>query len=352
MANQYVLGIGLEVTAAALGTVSKQMIASTENMRRPRLKRGVLGMGIFLNVLVGPLVDATAYAFAPQTVIAPFASLDVIFNACTAPLTLQWQGERLTWKHLLAALLVTGGASLAAVFGQDESSTLDQFELNRQLLRWHSLVYFIVEGVVVMIAVTLIKRDGRMKGLALGGVAGVLMGNVFLVKGFVGLLRIAISDDDWSAFETPTPWVLLFGAVIGSGLGTFFMQSGLRKYKGVYMVTIFEGMHITTACLSGDIVMSEMSQSSWRQYLLYWASISCIIGGIALINYISTDVELDVDSVIGVVPSSFTGPGSYRHPGMIMSRSSSVYSITSMVAAASFRAMDGTCDEPLRDAPG
>ena len=44
-----------------------------------------------MNMAVGPIVDASAYAFAPQVVVPPFACLDVIFNALTAPYTLDFQ---------------------------------------------------------------------------------------------------------------------------------------------------------------------------------------------------------------------------------------------------------------------
>ena len=38
-------------------------------------------MDNLVNVVVGAVVDASVYAFAAQTVIVVFASLDVIFNA-------------------------------------------------------------------------------------------------------------------------------------------------------------------------------------------------------------------------------------------------------------------------------
>ena len=38
-------------------------------------------MDNLVNVVVGAVVDASVYAFAPRTVIVLFASLDVIFNA-------------------------------------------------------------------------------------------------------------------------------------------------------------------------------------------------------------------------------------------------------------------------------
>lgn len=302
MSGLIFLGIALECCAAALGTLSKQLIALSENSVRPATKRFIWFLGIILNILVGPLVDASAYAFAPQTVIAPFASLDVLLNFLTAPCTLSFQREHLTWMHWVAALMVTGGAASAGVFGSNTgSSELTVDTLNEQLSKWQSWFYFGAEFVVVLLSLTQLRkiqnegdenaRNSGFHGLILGGVAGILMGNVFFVKGFVVLIRLAIEDNNWDAFGTITPYIMIAGAVVGSLLGTFFMQRGLRQHKGVYMVTIFEGAHISAACLSGSIVMGEMVHSTWLTWAAYWCSVGCIISGIALINYASSALE-------------------------------------------------------------
>jgi len=325
MANLTALGILLETLAAALGTISKQLIACSANLRVSTSRRCTLAIGIFLNVAVGPILDGAAYAFAAQTVIAPFASLDVLFNALTAPCTLKWQREKFTFLHVVAAAMVTGGASCAAVLASNEKGRelLTCDEIIHQLTRWQSLVYMAMEIVFGSVALILIRRNdlGRVQGMALGGFAGLLMGNVFFTKAFVGLLRKSFDDGDWAAFMTATPYMLLLTALGCSGLGTFFMQRGLVKYKGIYMVTIFEGVHITAACVSGDIVMEEMAESPWLNWVGYWASISGIIGGIALINYISTEVELDSAarealSVLSTLASlREPAPGSFNHLG-------------------------------------
>merc|ERR1719230_2440558 len=108
----------------------------------------------------------------------------------------------------------------------------------------------------------LLKKDllsGQVRGIALGAVAGVLMGNVFCVKGFIGLVRTSIDTGDIEAWLRPTPYGLILVAVGGAIYGHIFMRKGLGEYKGVFMVTIFEGAHITAACLSGCVVMAEMS---------------------------------------------------------------------------------------------
>lgn len=115
------------------------------------------------------------------------------------------------------------------------------------------------------------------------------------MKLFVGIVQTLIDSDDPDKFQvllTPEPYVLLAAAAVCSILGTIFMQRGLREYKGVFMVTIFEGSHIFTACLSGDVVLGEMAHASWAQYVLYWLSVSLIVCGIILMNWSSKDSEM------------------------------------------------------------
>ena len=71
------LGFKLGVTDAELGIFPKQLTAFFEH----RQSRVLNVMGILKNVLVDPIVDASAFTFTAQTVIVLFTSLNVIFNA-------------------------------------------------------------------------------------------------------------------------------------------------------------------------------------------------------------------------------------------------------------------------------
>jgi len=290
MALVYV-GVLLEILAAALGTLSKQLIAISEHLKKPWL----FHIGATINIAVGPLVDASAYAFAPQVIVAPFACLDVIFNALTAPYTLKWQNEVLTRAHFIGCGLVTCGASMTALFADTENVVYDVYMLEKQLLRPESLIYFTVELCGILTANYLLRRGlmtPMVRGISLGVIAGVLMGNVFFVKGLVSLARFSISTGDTQAWLRPTPYLMGGCAAGGAVIGHMFMRKGLGEYKGVFMVTIFEGAHITAACLSGCVVMSEMSGAPWWRYLCYWASVGTIIAGMLFINTAAADAEL------------------------------------------------------------
>jgi len=286
-----VVGIFLEVLAAALGTTSKQLIAYSEHVNQ----RWIFHLGAGINIFVGPVIDASAYAFAPQVVIAPFACLDVIFNALTAPYTLKFQQERMTRVHVIGTGLVSLGACFTAVFGSVSDDVLTVYELEAQLMKPASMAYLAVEFCLIVGMNLCLKArlvSATVRGISLGVIAGILMGNVFCMKGLIGIVRTSITNSDADAWLRPTPYILLAGAAGGAVLGHVFMRKGLGEYKGIFMVTIFEGAHITAACLSGCVVMEEMAHAPWWQYVLYWMSVSMIVGGMVLMNTTSADSKL------------------------------------------------------------
>lgn len=287
------IGIVLAIAAAAIGTTSKQLIAISAHLKRPCL----FHLGASLNIMVGPVVDASAYAFAPQVIVAPFACLDVIFNAMTAPYTLKWQGEKLTKIHLIGTALVSLGAVFTSLFASQENIVYSVRELEEQLFfRPTSLVYLTIEAVTLLSVEWAIRGkllSPAQRGIALGSIAGMLMGNVFFMKGLIGIIQTTVETGDYTAWLRPTPYILAAAAVFGAVYGHVFMRKGLAEYKGVFMVTIFEGAHITAACLSGCIVMEEMAGAVWWRYVCYWCAVALIVGGMLAINMAAAEAAMD-----------------------------------------------------------
>ena len=75
-------------------------------------------MGLVTNTVVGPLIDVSAYSFAPQSLVAPFGGLDVVWNALLAPFILN---ERLTRHRAVGSMLVMAGSIGSAIFGNQEA---------------------------------------------------------------------------------------------------------------------------------------------------------------------------------------------------------------------------------------
>lgn len=288
-----VIGVLLAVLAAAIGTTSKQLIAASEHWKKPWL----FHLGAGMNIALGPVVDASAYAFAPQVIVAPFACLDVIFNALTAPYTLRWQNERLTRAHISGTAFVAIGAVFTSIFADVDNRVMSVRELEEQLFfRPTSLCYLFVElSAIGIVNVLLRKRllSPAIRGIALGVIAGVLMGNVFFLKGLIGIIQTTVSTGRFDAWMRPTPYILAAAAAGGAVTGHLFMRKGLGEYKGIFMVTIFEGAHISAACLSGCIVMEEMVGASFWRYILYWLSVGLIVTGMLIINNAAAHAQIE-----------------------------------------------------------
>mmetsp|Transcript_52442 Transcript_52442/g.164720 ORF Transcript_52442/g.164720 Transcript_52442/m.164720 type:complete len:415 (+) Transcript_52442:78-1322(+) len=286
------LGILLAICAAAIGTTSKQLIAASEHFGKPWL----FHLGAGMNILVGPFVDASAYAFAPQVIVAPFACLDVIFNAISAPYMLRWQNEKLTRSHIHGTALVFLGAMCTSIFAQADNIIYNVRELEEQLFwRPTSVLYLTVElGLILTVNLALRKKllSPAVRGISLGVVAGILMGNIFFMKGVIGIIQTTASTGNYEAWFRPTPYILATCAAGGAIMGHIFMRKGLGEYKGVFMVTIFEGAHISAGCLSGCVVMEEMAGAPGWRYILYWVSVTFIILGMLIINKKSAEAQL------------------------------------------------------------
>jgi len=263
-----------------------------------------LGLGI--NMVVNPIMDTAAYALAPLVVVAPIASLGVVFNILTAPFTLKSWKEKITMYHIAGVILVFSGAAGTCIFGSGKDGVLTVQELEAQFSRPASRVFILVEvTLIILLAFVLRSRQlaVNMRGGATGVLAGMLVGNVFLLKGFIGILRTCASNSNWDAFFRPTPYICIVVAPAAALMGNFVILNGLQEFKGVFLITIFEGAHMTTACLSGTFVMSELAGASAWNIVLYWFSVCLIIMGIAVTNC-AANGEDEASDILSSSPKS------------------------------------------------
>ena len=80
---------GKMVHAATLKRPASIESESSDPMMTPKKKaRWAMIIGLFLEFAVGPLLDMSAYAFAPASLIAPLASVQLLVNIVMAPHTL------------------------------------------------------------------------------------------------------------------------------------------------------------------------------------------------------------------------------------------------------------------------
>ncbi|CAE7855262.1 unnamed protein product, partial [Symbiodinium microadriaticum] len=139
----WLVGVGLVLAGLVVGTCGMHLIRTSElKSQSGHVTEGRIcfAVGMFLNMILGPALDVSGYAFAPASVIAPFTGLNIIISAMIAPLTL---GEQLTHGRYIGILIIFVSATLSVFFKDPHT---EQWTLERSqdaLLRSRCLAYFL-----------------------------------------------------------------------------------------------------------------------------------------------------------------------------------------------------------------
>lgn len=238
------------------------------------------------------MFDVSAYAFAPQGLVAPLNGLDVVWNTLMAPFTL---GESITWKHILGTGLVAGGACLTSIFGPKEevTETLDVLEKRLTSLRTgiYAACFFLL--MMLIFSILTLRNDTRkgdkVRGFLLAMTAGCIAGNMIFVSSVMSLLRNSIKTSDWSVWHKPLPLFLIVCAATVAVSNIPFMAKALYEYEAVFVVTLFEVFHIVVACISGAVVLQGMDNSPPWECKCYWSSVGIICFGLFIIQTTSVN---------------------------------------------------------------
>mmetsp|Transcript_105807 Transcript_105807/g.207525 ORF Transcript_105807/g.207525 Transcript_105807/m.207525 type:complete len:544 (-) Transcript_105807:380-2011(-) len=285
-AGLWYVGIMLEVVSTMSGTVGKQLIRLSEQKRRQKaLKQSALlfQIGLFVNTVMGPLVDVAAYSFAAQSLIAPFGGLDVVWNAMLAPWILN---EKLTPKRVLGCALIVLGTVLAGVFGNHTDSEYSLDYLEELLINERVGIYFIGFFLWFLFNRFFLMRwssGSAIRGISLGCTAGTIAGNMFCVKAAIELIQRSIEYGEGEIWTHWLPYALVFGAIFFAVSNVIYMTKGLQEYEALFMVTIYEGSMIVSGCISGSVVLlDQRGLEAWR-IGLYFFSVLIVVAGMCVI---------------------------------------------------------------------
>jgi len=307
------IGVALELVSTVSGTLGKQLIVFSEMQKRANRLRAsglILSVGLFVNTVVGPVVDLAAYAFAPQSLIAPFGGLDVVWNTLLAPCTL---GEKLTPSRLLGVLFITGG-TLGSAFAAENNN--DRVYTTKYvmdtLLRWRSVIYllsFLVWLLFNFLCLLRMPLGSVARGFSLGATAGSIAGNMFCVKAVAELIKFSIVEMTYAPWTQWITYAVLAGAVFFAGSNVAFMTKGLLEYEALFMIPVYEGSMVVSNALSAIVVMGEMDSVPISKSCAYFGCITVIVGGLWVLvaaegKYaVMMDDHRPTEAVADVVPA-------------------------------------------------
>ncbi|CAE7355434.1 unnamed protein product, partial [Symbiodinium sp. CCMP2456] len=164
--------------------------------------------GMFLNMVLGPVLDVSGYAFAPASVSAPSTGLNIIIStmplgqpppgATTEPYSFAQVPQNSLGQDRTSHTRRTADAlsshrhpdrvrecNLSVVFkdAQTEQWTLERSQ--DALLRWRSLAYFLTFTLWIVLNLRALAHfpDGSaVRGFSLGAISGSLAGNMWCTR--------------------------------------------------------------------------------------------------------------------------------------------------------------------------
>jgi len=90
-------------------------------------------------MICGGVTDFLALGFTAQSIIAPLGAFSLVLNALLSPIFI---GEHLTWTDMLATFIISGGCTMATVFGTHESTDLTVDEIKKRYTDKSVMIYF------------------------------------------------------------------------------------------------------------------------------------------------------------------------------------------------------------------
>eukprot|EP00929_Paragymnodinium_shiwhaense_P061731 TRINITY_DN30856_c0_g2_i1.p1 TRINITY_DN30856_c0_g2~~TRINITY_DN30856_c0_g2_i1.p1 ORF type:complete len:383 (-),score=88.81 TRINITY_DN30856_c0_g2_i1:97-1245(-) len=281
----FMVGIVLEIISTLSGTAGKQLIRLSEltKKRAPGFSGMLFYIGLVINTIAGPILDMAAYSFAPQSLVAPFGGLDVIWNAALAPYILK---EQLTHARICSCAFIFVGTLGSGLFGShsDDDYTIELLQEKLVTIRVPAYLALVALFVVANILGPMRRpKKDIWRGVSLGVTAGAIAGNMFCVKASVELIETSIWKGDREIWTHWLPYGTLLGAAFFAGSNVIFMTRGLLEFEALFMVTIYEGSMIVSNCISASVVLLELEGLEWWRVCMYTICVMTVIVGMVQI---------------------------------------------------------------------
>eukprot|EP00930_Biecheleria_cincta_P100813 TRINITY_DN92448_c0_g1_i1.p1 TRINITY_DN92448_c0_g1~~TRINITY_DN92448_c0_g1_i1.p1 ORF type:complete len:397 (-),score=42.76 TRINITY_DN92448_c0_g1_i1:163-1353(-) len=256
--------------------------SDAQDLSRTRL------LGMLMVFVLAPVTEACAYAYAPQSLLAPINGLDLIWNILLSPFLLN---EHLDGARVVGTMLVFLGSVIAPIAGPHKTSTLKLEDLQDIFVSARFLVYSMVcIALMIFGAIELKRRQPQVSGksdpvrgmlLAVGG--GALAGQNCFLRATAALVNSSSQSGDWRAWVQPLPWLIIAGLVLCLIANAALLNIGLAEFEAIFIVPLFAGSGIVVSCVSAAVVMHETSDLAVPRLAGYWFGITLVMVGIFLL---------------------------------------------------------------------
>ena len=253
------------------------MAAVGVNLQRLGKQRGlpaVSVLGVALATTCGA-ADMASFQYAPQSLLAPFASLGLVVNLLLSPI----HSERITLLDGLCTMLVVAGVATCLSSATTEQPARTTDELAALAVRPPFLGWAAVEAAVLAAAALRAKTGAArstLTAIAYAVTAGVCGGcTVLSAKVLTECLRAG------------APLLALAGVGSVAGLcalsQVLTLNAAVGKYSNLLVVPIFTAASLATNASGGGIFFAEFETFSAAQRTAYLKGVALVLCGVFLI---------------------------------------------------------------------
>lgn len=272
--------------------------ARPEEMRRASLRQPLWVAGLACMIL-GAIADFVVLPFAPQSLLAPLATITLVVNVGMANFM---NKERPTRRNLFATSMIIAGTACVVVFGDRCEKTYGADALVARFAKAAMLAYVACVaaglGAGVVAAVALDARAAERKvpvtnrrsaAFVMAAVGGTFGGNTVLCAKAVGEL-IADSIRRARPGQGVLNWhTALFVPALAANLllQVRFLNEAIRRYAMLLVIPVYSTCWIASSTLAGLIYFEEYADlaRSRRHLALFSAgTLLALVGVFVLAN--------------------------------------------------------------------
>eukprot|EP00931_Biecheleriopsis_adriatica_P122221 TRINITY_DN97221_c0_g1_i1.p1 TRINITY_DN97221_c0_g1~~TRINITY_DN97221_c0_g1_i1.p1 ORF type:complete len:369 (-),score=47.17 TRINITY_DN97221_c0_g1_i1:82-1140(-) len=284
------IGAALMIGKTLIIVIGLQIISHAARIENPGRQCRFKTLGMTLAMLIGPLTEVTAYAFAPQALLAPLNGFDVVWNILLAPYTL---GEELNWARGVGTAVVFSGCVFAPIVGPHAITSDSLKDLRVNFLSTRFEVYVATFWAIFFSGFIWLKQRKQfhsrgkdlVRGALLGIGGGAVAGQTYFLSAAATLVRNNIDTDDWSAWRDWLPYFTVGGAIVCALLNAVLLNKGLAEFEAMFFVPMFAGSAIIAACISAVVVLRETINLSYVRMGLYWFGVTLVTIGLAVLAW-------------------------------------------------------------------
>lgn len=260
----------------------------------------VLGMAL---VIIGAILDFASYGFAPQSLLAPMATLTLVFNTILAPKLL---GESLSHRDIMATFIIVGGTGVVVAFSPHETPEYDVHSLRDLYIRYEVFVYACVIGGSILFFSSLaagFDRRPPTSGFWLTSykflypaLAGIVGGqSVLFAKAAVELLKTTVGSENQFVF--PEPYVCILLLFMCLWFQVKFLNAGLARFDALVVIPVYQVFWMISGILGGAVVFDEFSTFDSLQWVMFPLGTVIAVAGMYLLT--QRDSLKIIDKVVG-----------------------------------------------------